>query len=42
MRLMMKFTIPVGLGNETAKDGTEVQAIESLLKATNAEAAYFT
>jgi hypothetical protein len=42
MRLMMKFTIPVGLGNETAKDGTQMQAIESLLKATNAEAAYFT
>jgi len=42
MRLMMKFTIPVGHGNETAKDGTQLQALESLLEATNAEAAYFT
>ena len=42
MRLMMKFTIPVERGNETARDGTQLQAIESLVKATNAEAAYFT
>jgi hypothetical protein len=42
MRLMMKFTIPVERGNETAQDGTQLQAIESLVKATNAEAAYFT
>jgi len=39
---MMKFTIPVERGNETARDGTQLQAIESLVKATNAEAAYFT
>jgi len=42
MRLMMKFTIPVERGNEAAKDGTMAHAIESLVKATNAEAAYFT
>jgi hypothetical protein len=42
MRLMMKFTIPVERGNETAQDGTQLQAIESLVKATNSEAAYFT
>ncbi len=42
MRLMMKFTIPVERGNEAAKDGTIGRAIENLVKATNAEAAYFT
>jgi hypothetical protein len=42
MRLMMKFTIPVERGNEAAKDGTIGQTIENLVKATNAEAAYFT
>ncbi|MBQ0816397.1 MAG: hypothetical protein KBT60_00290 [Methyloceanibacter sp.] len=42
MRLMMKFTIPVERGNEAAKDGTMERAIESLVKATNSEAAYFT
>ncbi len=42
MRLMMKFTIPVERGNEAAKDGTIWPAIENLVKATNAEAAYFT
>ena len=42
MRLMMKFVIQVERGNETAKDGTQMKAIEALLKATNAEAAYFT
>jgi hypothetical protein len=41
MRLMMKFTIPVKRGNEAAKDGTLQQAIGSLVKAANAEAAYF-
>jgi hypothetical protein len=42
MRLMMKFVIPVERGNATAKDGTQMKALESLLKATNAEAAYLT
>ena len=42
MRLMMKFTIPVKRGNEAAADGTIGHAIENLVKATNAEAAYFT
>jgi hypothetical protein len=42
MRLMMKFTIPVERGNEAARDGTIGQTIENLVKATNAEAAYFT
>lgn len=42
MRLMLKFTIPVERGNEAVSDGTIGQAIESLVKETNAEAAYFT
>lgn len=42
MRLMMTFTIPVERGNEAAKDGTILQAIETLIEATNAEASYFT
>lgn len=42
MRLMMKFTIPVDRGNEAAEDGTLARTIENLVKATNAEAAYFT
>jgi hypothetical protein len=42
MRLMLKFTIPVGKGNEAAADGTIGQAIERLVDAVNAEAAYFT
>ena len=42
MRLMMKFTIPVERGNEAAKDGTIGKAIQALVEATNAEAAYFT
>jgi hypothetical protein len=42
MRLMMTFTIPVERGNEGAKDGTILKAIENLVKETNAEASYFT
>ncbi len=42
MRLMLKFSIPVERGNVAAKDGTLGQAIENLLKETNADAAYFT
>ncbi len=42
MRLMLKFAIPVERGNAAAKDGTLAQAIESLIKATKADAAYLT
>ena len=42
MLLMMKFTIPVERGNMAAKDGRMEKAIESLVIATDAEAAYFT
>jgi hypothetical protein len=42
MRLMLKFSIPVERGNAAAKDGTLGRAIENLLKATKADAAYFT
>ena len=42
MRLMLKFTIPVEKGNETAKDGTLGAAIDALIEQTNPEAAYFT
>jgi hypothetical protein len=42
MLLMMKFTIPVERGNAAAKDGRLEHAIESLVEATDAEAAYFT
>jgi hypothetical protein len=42
MLLMMKFTIPVERGNKAAKDGTMTRALEALVDATNADAAYFT
>ncbi len=42
MLFMMKFTIPVERGNAAAKDGRLEHAIESLVQATDAEAAYFT
>ena len=42
MRLMMRFTIPVERGNKTFADHTIGDAIEALVEATNAEAAYFT
>lgn len=42
MRLMMRFSIPVERGNEAHKDGTIGEAIETLVEATKAEAAYFT
>jgi hypothetical protein len=41
MRLMLKFTIPVDKGNQTAKDGTLGAAIDALIEQTNPEAAYF-
>ncbi len=42
MRLMLKFAIPAERGNAAAKDGTLGQAIDNLVKATKADAAYFT
>ena len=42
MRLMLKFSIPVERGNAAVKDGTLGQAIENLIKATKADASYFT
>jgi hypothetical protein len=42
MRLMLKFSIPVERGNEAVADGTMTEAIEKLVEATSAEAAYFT
>jgi hypothetical protein len=42
MRLMLKFSIPAERGNSAAKDGTLGQTIENLVKATKAEASYFT
>jgi hypothetical protein len=42
MRLMLKFSIPAERGNSAVKDGTLAQAIDNLLKATKAEASYFT
>jgi hypothetical protein len=42
MRLMLKFSIPAERGNSAAKDGTVGQAIDNLVKATKAEASYFT
>ena len=42
MLLMMRFTIPVERGNAAAKEGRLEHAIESLVEATDAEAAYFT
>ena len=42
MLLMMRFTIPVERGNTAAKEGRLEHAIESLVEATDAEAAYFT
>jgi hypothetical protein len=41
MPLMMKFSIPVDSGNLAARDGRMEKAIESVVNATNAEAAYF-
>lgn len=42
MRLMLKFAIPAERGNAAAKDGALGQAIDNLIKATKADAAYFT
>mgnify|MGYP001827982255 CR=1 FL=1 len=42
MLLMLKFTIPVDSGNLAARNGRMEKAIESIIDATNAAAAYFT
>jgi hypothetical protein len=42
MRFMLKFTIPVERGNAAKKDGTLEKAIDALIRATKAGAAYFT
>ena len=41
MRMMLRFTIPVEKGNETIRDGSLAQTIESLLEGLEPEAAYF-
>ena len=41
MRMMLRWTVPVERGNETIKDGTLSQTIESLIDELNPEAAYF-
>ena len=41
MRMMLRWTVPVERGNETIKDGTLSQTIESLLDELKPEAAYF-
>ncbi|MDJ0513431.1 MAG: hypothetical protein QNJ62_08310 [Methyloceanibacter sp.] len=41
MRLMMRFSIPVERGNEAYQDGSLGEAIEAIVRETNAEAAYF-
>ena len=42
MQLMLKFSIPVERGNQAKKDGSLEKAIDTLVKSTKAEAAYFT
>ena len=42
MQLMLKFSIPAERGNRAVKDGTMGQAIDNLIKATKAQACYFT
>ena len=41
MRMMLRWTVPVKRGNETIKDGSLAQTIESLLEELKPEAAYF-
>ncbi len=41
MRMMLRWTVPVERGNETIKDGSLAQTIESLLEELKPEAAYF-
>ncbi len=41
MRMMLRWTVPVERGNETIKDGSLAQTIESLIEELKPEAAYF-
>ena len=41
MRTVLKFTVPVEVGNRTISDGTLPQTLESLLDDLKPEAAYF-
>ncbi len=41
MRTMLRWTVPVEKGNDTIKDGSLMQSIESVLQDLDPEAAYF-
>ena len=41
MRTMLRWALPVEMGNETIKDGSLQQTIEALAQQLNPEAAYF-
>ncbi len=41
MRMMLRWTVPVERGNETIKDGSLAQTIETLIEELEPEAAYF-
>jgi hypothetical protein len=41
MRLMLRFSIPVEKGNETAADGSLPQVLKDLVDQLQAESAYF-
>ena len=41
MRMMLRFTIPIEKGNQTFKDGSLKQTLESMMKKLKPEAAYF-
>ncbi len=41
MRMMLRWTVPVEKGNETIRDGSLAQTIETLLEELEPEAAYF-
>ncbi len=41
MRMMLRWTVPVEKGNETIRDGSLAQTIQSLLEELEPEAAYF-
>jgi hypothetical protein len=41
MRMMLRWTVPVEKGNETIRDGSLAQTIQSLLEELKPEAAYF-
>ena len=41
MRVMLKFTLPVGKGNEAFRDGALAKSLESIMNDLKPEAAYF-